>query len=506
MRSLIYRSYWLSLLPIASLSLTSCAVGPDFTSPAAPKVKAYTTPPLVATTSTPTAKNAGVSQTFHAGQSIPSEWWALYHSPTLDALIKQGLANSPNLAAAKATLLNAKENYRAEIGTAYGPTVTAGLDGERQRSNTANMGSSNTISNVFNLFNASVNVSYTLDAFGGLRRAAEASKAQVDYEQYELAAAYLSLTANIVTTAITEASLSAQIDAVNALIQATQENLTIIEKQVKLGGASNADVLTQTNLLAQNRALLPPLQNSLSQTHNALAVLVGVFPTELAPIHIALDSLELPHDLPVSLPSALVGQRPDILASSAQLHIASANVGVATANLLPALTLSGSYGNASNHTNTLFKGDSIVWGFGGQLLQPVFNGGSLRAQRRASIAAYTQAAAEYQQVVLSAFQNVGDSLQALNNDALTLNAQQQAETATQKTLSLTQHQYRLGSVSYLSVLAAMETYQQAKINCIIARAARYSDTAALFQALGGGWWQHPLDEQGKTAVPDSPRK
>ena len=495
MRSLIYRSYGFTLMTVSSLILAACAVGPNFVTPTAPKVKGYTTPPLAASTQeTHDARKAGVKQNFHQDRDIPGEWWALYHSPTLDALIKQGLANSPNLAAAKATLINAKENYRAAIGTDYAPSITAGLDGTRERSNSSTAGAGDNNSSLFYLYNASVNVSYTLDAFGGMRRSVEASKAQVDYERYELAAAYLTLTANIVTTAINEASLTAQINATEALIQATEENLIILEKQMKLGGASQADILSQTNILAQNRALLPPLKNSLSQAHNALAVLLGVFPADLANTTIDLNSLTLPRDLPVSLPSKLVAQRPDILASSAQLHTASANIGVATANLLPSFTLTGSYGNSSNHKSTLFDADAVVWSFGGQLLQPVFNGGALRAERRAAIAAYDQASAEYKQVVLSAFQNVGDCLQALTTDALALQAAQQAETATQQTLAMTQKQYRLGAVSYLTVLSAMEAYQQARNNDVIAEAARYSDTAALFQALGGGWWQQPLDE------------
>lgn len=488
MPALNKRFRWFSLQSVVALGLAACAVGPDFHTPKAPDVKGYTSTSLPATTAPVQGKDlADQSQTYVDGLNIPVEWWALYHSPVLDRLIKQGLANSPNLAAAKATLLQAKENYRAQIGTSYAPSVTANGGAQREQGNGAESGSSAT-GNPFYLYNASVSVSYMLDVFGGQRRTVEASKAQVDYERYELAAAYLSLTSNIVTTAITAASYQAQIHATEALIQAEEENLIITQKQMKLGGASGANVLTQANTLAQNRALLPPLQNNLNQTLNSLAVLIGVLPANLPPLGLDLDSLTLPADLPVSLPSKLVEQRPDILASSAQLHSASANIGVATANLLPQITLSGSYGAESNHYSTLFSGNSTVWAFGGQLMQPVFNGGALRAQRRAAIAAYQVAASQYQQTVLQAFQNVADSLQALQTDALSLSAQQQVASTAKDTLAMTQKQYRLGGVSYLNVLTAEAQYQQANVNYIQAKATRYSDTAALFQSLGGGWW------------------
>lgn len=494
MPALNNRFRWLSLQSIATLGLAACAVGPDFHTPKAPDVKGYTSTSLPVTTA-PVKGNDLVdkTQTYVDGLDIPGEWWALYHSPALDRMIKQGIANSPNLAAAKATLIEAKENYRAQIGTSYAPSITANGSAQREQGNEASSGGSATGS-PFNLYNSSVSVSYILDVFGGQRRTVEASKAQVDYERYELAAAYLSLTANIVTTAITAASYQAQISATQALIKAEEEDLVITQKQMKLGGASGANVLTQANTLAQNRALLPPLQNNLNQTLNALAVLLGVMPANLPPLDINLDSLTLPADLPVSLPSKLVEQRPDILASSAQLHTASANVGIATANLLPQITLTGSYGAEANHTNTLFSGNSTVWAFGGQLMQPVFNGGALRAQRRSAIAAYQVAAAQYQQTVLQAFQNVADSLQALQTDALSLSAQQQAESTAKGTLDMTQKQYRLGGASYLNVLTAQAQYQQARVNYIQAEATRYSDTAALFQALGGGWWKQNLEK------------
>ncbi len=483
-----FHRWW--LLPVTSVMLTAC-VGPDFNVPNAPAVNRYTTTPLKPTVDTHDPSNAGKTQVFDEKQTLPAEWWALYHSPALDALIKRGLAHSPSLAAAKATLLNAKETYRSQVGTAYAPSITAGGGATREQSNAASQNSNNP-SQLYNLYNTSVNVSYTL--YWGVLRANEASAAQVDYERYQLAAAYLSLTANIVTTAISVASYQAQIATVNALITAEQENLVIIEKQVQLGATAKTTALNQGNLLAQNRALLPPLQNALNQALNSLAVYIGAFPSEMTDIGVALESLTLPTQLPVTLPSQLVEQRPDVLSSQAQLHIASANIGIATANLLPQITLSGSYGNSSNRSNNLFDGNTGIWSFGGQLLQPIFNGGALRANRRASIAAYTEAVGNYQQIVLQAFQNVSDSLEALQTDAQLLQAQQQALDSTRETLAIIQKQYRLGGASYLTVLNANEAYQQAKLNQIVAEAARYSDTAALFQSLGGSWTNASLNQ------------
>jgi len=473
---------------LLSYLLTGCMVGPDFHSPSPPITQTYTKTPLPnKTASITTAGKAGYAQQFVTGQAIPAEWWALYHSLPLNNLITTGLANSPNLAAAKATLRQAQENLNAQIGTLLFPSISAQLNPQRQSYAGASIGGG-VPSSVFNLYNASVNVAYTLDMFGNARRQVEAARAQVDYEYYELNAAYLTLTANIVTTAIAVASLQAQIATTHQLIQADTNQLAIINKQFNLGGASQENVLAQQTLLEQTRALLPPLEKNLAQSQHALAVLVGSFPSQSQLPDINLDNLTLPAMLPVSLPSALVRQRPDIQATEALLHQASAQVGVATANLYPQITLNGSYGWASNVPSTLFHPLSNTWSIGGQLLQPIFNGGALRAERRAAIAAYEQAYEQYRQTVLQAFQNVADSLRALETDARELKAQKRAEIASRATLQLTRKQFRLGAVNYINVLNAEQQYQQTVIKRIQAQTARYSDTAALFQALGGGWW------------------
>jgi len=405
----------------------------------------------------------------------------------LNALVQQGLNNSPNLAAAESALRVAQETLNAQIGTSLYPQVNLQLSGLRNRASTASF-SGSTSSNVFNLYNVSVPVTYTLDMFGGLRREIEALRAQVDYQQYQLEAAYLALTANIVTTAITAASLQAQIQATYELIKIQRDQLRIVNGQFVLGGVSRANVLSQEAELAQTQASLPPLQQSFAQSHHALAVLVGALPSEIRIPTFNLDKMNLPMQLPVSLPSSLVHQRPDIRAAEALLAAASAKIGVATANLFPQITLSGSYGWINTSTGNLFSANNATWNIGGTLLQPVFNGGALRAQRRGAIAAYEQAAAQYRQTVLQAFQNVADTLRALQHDAETLRAQRSAEIASRRSMLLTQQQFQLGGVNYVALLTANQQYQLARISRIQAQAARYNDTAALFQALGGGWW------------------
>ncbi len=473
--------------------LTSCMVGPNFHSPRAPHVCRYTESPTpTKTVSIEGAGKAGKSQHFIAGETLPSAWWHLFHSPEINALICQGLANSPNLAAAKAALVQAEENYIAQVGTLY-PSLTANGQLERQRFSAAEFGGSGAgaISSIFNLINANVGVTYTLDIFGGLRRQIEATGAQVCFEKYELDAAFLTLSSNIVTTSITIASLRAQIAATEELIQAQEKTLNIVKKQFNLGGASKADVLTQETQLGQLRATLPPLQQSLVQNQHSMSILIGQFPCEDAIPKLNLDKLNLPTNLPIGVPSRLVKQRPDIQAAEALLHAASAQIGVATANLYPQITVTGAYGWINTSVGGLFEPDNKVWNIAAAIAQPIFNGGMLEAKKRAAVAAYQQAAAQYQQTVLQAFQNVADTLRALQHDAELLKAQKNAENSAHRSLILTQAQFRLGGVNYLNLLTAERSYQQARIARIQAQASRYTDTAALFQALGGGWWRRP---------------
>ncbi|MDR3478313.1 MAG: efflux transporter outer membrane subunit [Gammaproteobacteria bacterium] len=478
----------IGLLALLSCGLSSCLLGPDFHSPKAPETDSYTAGKSpTKTVSTPAAGKGGKAQHFVVGEDIPAKWWYLFHSEALNDLIKTGIANSPNLASAQAVLRQAQETLIAQIGTSFYPALSAQMIAERESFPTTSFGI-NSPSRVFNLFNPSLNVSYTLDVFGGARREVEALRAQVDYEGYELIASYLTLTSNIVTLAVTVASYEEQIKATRELVKLQDDELKILKKQLQLGGASGIDVLSQETQVAQTRATLPPLEQNYQKTQHALSVLVGTLPSNNVLPHFDLNKIYLPEHLPVSLPSALVRQRPDVKASEALLHVASAQIGVATANLYPQITLTGSYGWSSNVPNAMFTSTFATWNYIGTVTQPIFNGGALRAKKREAIAAYEQAAAQYRQTVLQAFQNVADTLRALENDAKALQAQSLAERTARKNLNITLRQYRLGGVNYLSLLAAERQYQQSQISRIQAQAARYTDTVALFQALGGGWW------------------
>jgi NodT family efflux transporter outer membrane factor (OMF) lipoprotein len=467
------------------LLLTGCAVGPDFKRPDAPATRSYTEGTLPSeTVSAP--GTGGSTQRFVQGGDIPEQWWTLFRSETINALIIRGLENSPTLEAAKATLRVAQENWSAQYGSRF-PAVGGSFSASRQQISGASFGSSQVIS-PFDLFNASVNVTYMLDLFGGLTRQLEALQSQVDYQRYQLEAAQLALTSNIVTAALQEASLRAAIRASQEILAAQEKQLGITEGQFRLGGVSGVEVLAQRTLVAQTRATIPPLEKQLAQTRHLLAVLVGSFPGEASFPEINLDAMTLPEELPVSLPSSLVHQRPDILASEALLHAASAQIGVATANLYPQITLSAGAGLEAATFGELFNSGAGIWNFGGGLLQPLFQGGQLTARRRAAIAAFDQARAQYRETVLFAFQNVADVLRALEFDARTLSAQKEAESAARGTLDLTREQYRMGGVSYLALLIAERQYQTAWIGLVRAQATRFADTAALFQALGGGWW------------------
>jgi NodT family efflux transporter outer membrane factor (OMF) lipoprotein len=478
----------ISLIITALVTMVSCAVGPDFHSPDMATPGQYTAAPLPSQTASAQSES-GVAQHFAFAEDLPGEWWTLFRSPELDKMIKQGLADSPTLAAAQAAFRKAEEDLRAVSGSILYPAVNGNLQATRQRiSGNANLGPGDT----YNLYNASVSVSYTLDLFGGGRRQLEAFQAQVDYQRYIFEATYLTLTANIVTTAIQEASLREQLNSAREILAAQQKQLDVIKKQFELGAVSKTAVLLQETELAMTKAGLPPLEKQLSLTRHALSVLIGQFPGDGKAPEFKLESLHLPEELPVSLPSALARQRPDIRASEALLHQACASVGAATANLYPQITLSGGYGFQAISTDILFNGQSVVWSLGAGLLQPIFRGGELTARRRSAIASYDQAAAQYRQMVLKAFQDVADVLRALETDARTLEAQAKAEASAEETLVLIEKQFELGAVSYLPLLIAQQNYQKARMNLIAAQAQRYADTAALFQALGGGWWNRPL--------------
>ncbi len=477
---------------LASLLSGSCAVGPNFKTPAAPEVKDYTVSPLQATVATPTVAG-GEAQHFAQGSDISADWWTLFHSQALNDLIDHSLASNPDLKAAQAALLVAKENYLAQRGVYY-PSVTGSFSATRQRLSGQISPTLNSNAFVYNLFTPQVSVSYVPDVFGLNRRTVESFAAQEQEARFQMVAAYTTLTANVVVTAIQEASTQTQIDATRELIEASSRMVEILRYQLAKGYASRLDLAAQESQLAQVEATLPPLLKQAAQLHDLLAVLAGRFPSEGSDEQFALSTLQLPQDLPVSLPSKLVEQRPDVLQAEANLHEASAKVGIAIANRLPNIVLSANAGSEAAAMNQLFTSGTGFWALGGTVTAPIFQGGALLHQERAAKAAYSQAAEQYRSTVLTAFQNVADALTALEQDAEALKAAAIAADAAKVTLDLAERQFQDGYAGNLALLNAEQGYQQARISLVLAQANRFADSAALFQALGGGWW-HRADLQ-----------
>lgn len=465
------------------LALTACEVGPNFHRPAAPADTSYARTPI----------QAG-NQHLVAGRDIPGEWWQLFHSPPLDRLVKNAVAANPDLDAARAALREARENLRAGQGALF-PTVGASVQPGRELLSGAEEGVPQEHP-TFSLVTSSLNVSYAVDVFGGTRRQIESLGAQVDYERFELEAAYLTLTSNVIVAAIQEASLRGQIAATRDIIADQQHELDLVRSRFGLGAASRADVLTQEAQLAQTKATLPPLEQQLAQTRDQLTALAGRMPSNEIGETFDLAALSLPMELPVTIPSKLIDQRPDIRAAEAQLHAASAQIGVATAAQLPQFNITASAGYASTGITNMFDPAFGTWSILGGVSQSLFDAGTLLHKKRAAVAAFDQIAAQYRGTVIKAAQNVADALHALQSDADALAAQNAAERSAFASLDLSRRQYALGAIDYLTLLNAQRTWQQARINLVQAQAARYSDTAALFQALGGGWWN-------RSDVPDN---
>jgi NodT family efflux transporter outer membrane factor (OMF) lipoprotein len=468
-----------------SLATAGCALGPNFKAPAAPKTEGYTSEALPDQTAV-TAVTGGEAQRFEFGREVPGQWWTLFGSAQLDALVERAMANYPDIAAQQAALRTARDNVRAQQGV-FAPQVQAVFNQERAKISGASI-APGFPGYVTNLYQANVSVSYTLDVFGGERRQVEGLQAQLANQNFVLEASYLTLTTNVAATAIQLASAREQILATHEIIAVEEKELGIIQRQFELGTHTRADVLQQQSNLASVRATLPGLEQQLAVSEHQLAVLTGQFPHDAARVELTLSELKLPEDLPVSLPSALVAQRPDIRQQEAQLHQASAAIGVATANMLPQVSLSASAGDEALLFSNLFKPGSGVWDLASSLTAPIFQGGTLRAKRRAAIDAYDQAAAQYRLTVLNAFQNVADTLTALDHDAESLSAESDALSAAKASLDLIQRQYDAGAVNYVSLLTAQQLYQQSRIDFVRAVASRYTDTITLFQALGGGWW------------------
>ena len=485
----------LSVRLIAALgaaALGACAVGPDFHRPAAPAAADYGSAPAQGVTAAADT-TGGAAQQLVGDMDIAGAWWELFQSPKLTALVVEALKNNPNMEAAHAALRQAQDLYTAQRGSFF-PTVQGGFAAQRAKNAVETLANPTSLPQVnpyYNLFTAQLSLSYMPDVFGGTRRALEASRAQAESTRFELIATYVTLSSNVVTTAVQEGSLRGQIAATERLLALQHQLTDTVQRERSIGSASNADLLQQQAAEAQTAATLPPLRKQLGQTRDALTALLGRLPSQEPADTFRLEDLTLPTRVPVSLPSKLIEQRPDVRQAEENLHAASAQVGVALADMLPQFTITADTGSAALEIGKLFTPYTAFWDLGASLTQTLFAGGALRYRHRAAEDALDQAAAEYRATVILACQNVADTLRALQADADALEASAAADRAARASFELARRQYTNGSLSLLGLLNVEQTYQQAEIALVQAEANRYADTAGLFQALGGGWWNIP---------------
>ena len=483
------------------VGLSDCAVGPNFKRPTPPAAADYGSAPMkgeiasgAGADGTPQKAGTDVGpQRFVAEMDIPAQWWTLFQSAKLNGLVEQAIKANPDMAAAKAALRQAHELYLAQR-TTFWPSAQGSFDAQRFKNpvNTLSNPSSLPQANpYYNLYTAQLSVSYMPDIFGATRRTVEAARAQDDSTRFQLEATYLTLSSNVVVTAIMEASLRGQIAATRRVLELQHQLTEKVRQQRTLGTASNLDVLSQEALEAQSAATLPPLQKALGQTRDELTALVGRLPAEEPAETFQLEELTLPGDLPISLPSKLVEQRPDVRQAEENLHFASAEAGVAIADMLPQFAITGNWGSTALAASDLFKTGTGFWDIGASLTQTLFDAGALLHKHRAADAALDEAGAQYRAAVILACQNVADTLRALQSDADALKANAEAARAAQSAFDLARKQRDLGTISLVAVMNAEQTYQQAELALVQAQANRYSDTAGLFQALGGGWWNRP---------------
>jgi NodT family efflux transporter outer membrane factor (OMF) lipoprotein len=488
-------------------AVTGCTVGPDFSSPEAPSVMRYT-PPNEATALRMNSGSGVPTQEVALGEKVTADWWTLFRSPSLDVLVKQAILGSRTLESAKARLAQAHEAVAAAASALY-PQVGFDASVAEEKQTAASFGLTPNVAPLpsnYNLFQVGPTASYTPDLFGGTRRRIEQQAALADYQGLELSAAYLTLTGNTVRLAIQIAVVRAQLKAVEDIINIDQQNVELVRKERLAGTVPDSDVIVAESQLAADETLLPGLNQQMSVTKHALAVLLGRAPGNWSPPDFDLAALTLPRRLPLSLPSELVHQRPDIQAAEAQLHAASAQIGIATAQLYPSITLSAGISGSSLNGGTLFSPGGLAWSVAAGLAQPVFDGGMREAERRAALAAFKGSAADYQQVVLQAFGQVADILQALTHDAKLLEAQKRALDVASESVRLQRINYSGGGIGILNLLDAQRQYQQARLGYVRAEAQRYQDTVQLFVAMGGGWWNAKLAKNEIHNVPEESRQ
>jgi NodT family efflux transporter outer membrane factor (OMF) lipoprotein len=487
-------------LPLLAAAVAGCAVGPNFHEPKAPADAGYTATPLPSATSA-TSGIVGDAQTFVSGQDVSYKWWEAFGSPAIDSLVEKSFRANPTVKAAQAALKQAQEMVYAQQGYFF-PTVGVDYNFERQKiagnlggndpgpqgNGTVIQPSAPAAPVIFNMHTAEVTVGFTPDVFGANRRKVESLDAQAQMQRYELEATYISLASNVVAAAIQEASTRAQLKATKEIIDHNEKSLAIVRDKFNSGFATRVDLAAQELQLAQAKALLPPLQKQFEQNRDLIRELVGNLPNQDVAETFELESLTLPSQLPLSLPSKIIEQRPDIRAAEENLRSANANVGVAVAAMLPQFTITGVAGGTATQFSQIFSSGGPFWSLIGDAAQPLFQGGTLLHTKRAADQALRQAAAQYQNTVLQAYQNVADTLHAIVTDADALAAAVDAERAAKVAFDLAHQRMQGGYGDYLSELAAAMVYAQAALGEAQARATRLGDTAALYQALGGGWW------------------
>ena len=501
----------ISVIPF--ILIAGCAVGPDFKRPDAPTANGYAPTKAISEATASAPVLAGESQRFNTTADIPFDWWTLFQSPQINSLIQRAFKANPSIEAAQASLRQAQQNVVAQQGFFY-PTVGASYTPSRNKL-AGNMGGNSpgvqgngsviqTYSNpagpapfngpaYYNFHVAQLTVGYVPDVFGLNRRQVESAQSQMDAQKLQLEATYITLASNVVAAALQEASVRAQLDAVKRIVAINKEMLDLLQAQLKFGDVSGIDVAAQESSLASSEQALTQLQKQLDQTRDLIRALVGNLPNEDVDEKIELSTLHLPQELPLSLPSKIVEQRPDVRAAEEQLHFASAQAGVAVANRLPQFAVTGAIGGMAATPAWMFRSGGGFFDLAANVSQTIFDGGTLRARSRAAEQALLQAGAQYRSTVITALQNVADTLYTIQSDANALKASSDAAQASRTAFDLTSTQYRLGAINYQTQLVAEQNYQLSVINLAQAQTNRLGDTAALYQALGGGWWNRTED-------------
>jgi NodT family efflux transporter outer membrane factor (OMF) lipoprotein len=477
---------WRLISVAAAWTLTSCVVGPNFHEPKPPETSAYLHPSSDAAPVQPQAQDV---QNISQGVELAGEWWQLFHSEQLDEVVRTSIAASPTLVAANATLAEAREEVTV-ARAAFLPSLSAAAGAQRASTGAVRTPGTGATANLYSI---GLSTSYSLDIFGGTRRAVEQQQALADFQRDQLGAAYLTLTGSVVNEVLTIASTRLQITTTEELIASDRKNLALTQRAFDVGIVPRSDVLTADTQLAADLTQLPSLHKQLDQAYDALAVLAGRAPSEWQVQTFDIEQFTLPRDIPLSLPARLVRQRPDVLAAEMQLHAASAAIGVAVAQEFPDISLSASLSREALRAADLFHQFDTLWSAGGSLSQPLFKGGALRAQVRAARDAFRAEAATYQAVVLEALGQVADDLWALQYDAQILTVDRHSMDVALQALKLQQQSYSVGSTTALNLIVAERTYAQARLSYANARVQQFTDSASLLTALGGGWWNDKIE-------------